>query len=341
MYPQNIELRMPLQSGKLPHPLLRKMIRYRGAKDPSVILGPMIGEDAAVIDLGDRCLILKTDPITYAIDEIGWYAVHINANDVATMGARPKWFLATLLLPPKLGEKGVENIFKQIDKACRELGIAVTGGHTEITPWLDRPIVVGNVHGICSRSELVLTSGARSGDALVLTKGAGIEGTATLAREKKKELLSKFSRAFVKRAENYLYFPGISVVPEALLGAEMGATAMHDPTEGGVAVGLYEIAAASDKGILVDKEDIIVRGETKKICEHFGIDPLGLLGSGALLLSIPQRKVDGYLDGLIESGIVASVIGKVTRKSDGLKILDCGKKRTLRYSQRDEILKVI
>lgn len=332
---------MPLEPGKLPHSLLRKMIRYQGAKDKSVMLGPKIGEDAAVVDLGDRYLILKTDPITYATDEIGWYAVHINANDVATMGAKPRWFLVTLLLPPSVGEKGIENIFRQIDRACKELGIALTGGHTEITPWLDRPVVVGDMHGICKKSELVLSRGARVGDALLLTKGAGIEGTATLAREKRKELLTKFSRAFVKRAENYLYFPGISVVPEALLGAEMGASAMHDPTEGGVAVGLYEIALASDKGILVDREDIVVRGETRRICEHFGINPLGLLSSGALLLTMPQRKVDKYLDCLIERGIVASVIGKVTRKSDGLRIMDCGKKRTLRFSQRDEVLKVI
>jgi len=332
---------MRLQPGKLPHSLLKRMIRYSGARDSQVLLGPRIGEDAAVIDLGDRCLILKTDPITYAINEIGWYAVHINANDVATMGARPCWFQASLLLPTNMSEKEIEEIFRQIDRACKELDIALAGGHTEMNPWIDRPIVVGDMHGICRKSELVLSSGAKEEDEIILTKGAGIEGTAILAREKRKQLSEKFSRAFLKRAENYLYYPGISILPEAALGVKFGANSMHDPTEGGVAVGLYEIAMAAEKGVLVDREKIKVRKETESLCEFFGIDPLGLLGSGALLLTLPENNVDQYLAKLAKMGIEASVIGKITRKSDGMKILEEGKKRALKYSQKDEILRVL
>jgi len=332
---------MSLQSGKLPHRLLKRMIRYRGARDESVILGPRIGEDAAAIDLGEDVLILKTDPISYAADEIGWYAVNINANDVATMGARPKWMQTCLLLPPGMSPKEIEDIFRQVDGACKSLGIAVTGGHTEINPWLDRPIIVGDMHGICKKKDLVLTSGAKVGNAIVLTKGAGIEGTATLAREKKAHLWGRFSKAFIRRAADYLYDPGISVVNEAMLGARLGATAMHDPTEGGVLVGLYEIAEASRKGLLIDADEIIVGKETAKLCEFFGLDPHGLLGSGALLVVLPRKKVDAYLDALREEGVRGSEIGVIKNKGYGLKLVRDGKRQPLRFSQRDEILKVL
>lgn len=332
---------MGLQPGKLPHAFLKKMIQYRGSPDRRVILGPKIGEDAAVVDLGDVCLILKTDPITYAIDDIGWYAVHVNANDIATMGAKPRWLQVGLLLPQELSKKKIESIFRQIDRACKDLGIAVTGGHTEVTPWIDRPIVVGDMHGLCKKSALVFTAGGREGDAVLLTKGAGIEGTAVLAREKRDHLLQRFSQAFLRRAERYLYDPGISVVPEATLGAKLGATSMHDPTEGGIATGLYEMSVASGKGMLVENDAIIVRDETRRICEFFGLDPLGLMGSGALLLTMPARKVDAYLDAVKEEGVKGCEIGQVTGRSSGLKIIEGGRKRALRFSQRDEILKVL
>ena len=332
---------MGLQPGKLPHAFLKRMIRYSGSPDRRVMLGPKIGEDAAVVDLGGECLVLKTDPITYAVDEIGWYAVHVNANDIATMGAKPKWFQVSLLLPQEITHKKIESIFRQIDRACKDLGIAVTGGHTEVNPWIDRPIIVGDMHGLCKKKDLVFTAGAKEGDSIVLTKGAGIEGTAVLAREKKDHLLQKFSEAFVRRAGKYLYDPGISVVPEALIGARLGANSMHDPTEGGVATGLYEISTASGKGLTLEEDAIIVRDETRRICDFFGLDPLGLLGSGALLLTMPPRRVDAYLDAVKEKGVGASVIGRMTKKSAGMKIAEGGRVHPLRFSQRDEILKVL
>jgi len=332
---------MGLQSGKLPHAFLKRMIKHKGSPDGKVLLGPRIGEDAAAIDFGDVCMILKTDPVTYAIEDIGWYAVHINANDVATMGARPRWFQAVLLLPSNMSLRDIEKIFEQIDAACRQLGVAVTGGHTEVTPWLDRPVIVGDMHGLCRKDDLIFTSGAREGNLIILTKGAGIEGTAVIAREMKRTLLKEFSKSFVNRAERYLYDPGISIVPEAMIGASIGATCMHDPTEGGVAVGLYEIAAASGKGVLVEAGQVHVREETRRICELFELDPMGMLSSGALLLTLPPKKADSFLDCAKSKKIESCVIGKITKKSEGLKIVEDGRKRPLSYSQKDEVLKVL
>src|SRR5512137_1230394 len=240
---------MPLRTGKLPPELLRKMLKHSGALDKRVIQGPSIGEDAAVVRLGNQMLVLKTDPVTYASDMIGWYAVNVNANDVATRGARPAWFQAVILLPPGSEESLAETIFKQISKAARDLNIAVTGGHTEVTPGISSPIVVGDMHGVLDRKKPVLTSGARAGDALVITKGAGIEGTAAIAREKRKELLKVFDEEFVNKAARYLFDPGLSVVTEASLATRFGVSAMHDPTEGGVSMGVYEHAEASGNSV--------------------------------------------------------------------------------------------
>jgi hydrogenase expression/formation protein HypE len=175
--------RLPV--GKLPIRTLERLLKRNKITDPRVIVGPGIGEDAAVIDTGnDRYLIAKTDPITFTADQIGWYAVHINANDIVTKGARPLWYLATLLLPEGLTTEGVaEKIFQDTMKACKNLGVSLIGGHTEVTGGLSRPIVVGQMLGEVEKKRLVRINGARPGDAIILTKGIAIEGTAVIARE--------------------------------------------------------------------------------------------------------------------------------------------------------------
>ena len=196
-----------LPLGKLKLELLEKLLnKYQSPQDPRLIVGPEIGEDAVVIDFGDRYLVAKTDPITFATDEIGWYAVHVNANDIATRGAKPKWFQSTILLPEgKTTEELIDRIFNQISSVCNELEVAVVGGHTEISYGLDRPIIVGCMFGEVKKEKLVTTSGAKVGDDLILKKGIVIEGTSIIAREKQEELRKrgwvkgKSSKAFVCR----------------------------------------------------------------------------------------------------------------------------------------------
>ena len=329
-----------MRTGKLPPELLRKMLKHSGAMDKRVVLGPSIGEDAAVVRLGKQLLVLKTDPVTYASDMIGWYAVNVNANDVVTRGARPAWFQAVILLPVGSGEHLVEYIFKQISKAASELGIAVTGGHTEVTPGIDHPIVVGDMHGVVKGDKLVSTSGAAIGDAIVLTKCAAIEGTAAIAREKRGELLKVFDEKFVNRAANYLFKPGLSVVLEAMAALKCKVTAMHDPTEGGVAMGVQEIAEASGKSVELWKDEVIVRKETEMICRRYGLDPLGLLGSGALLATFKPSNAEKYVTEIHKLGIDAAVVGKVIAGRGRSKTISDGKTTRLSFSERDEILKV-
>jgi hydrogenase maturation factor len=332
---------MHLRTGKLPPELLKRLLKHRGAEDPRVIIGPSVGEDAAIVKLGKSLLVLKTDPVTYASDMIGWYAVHVNANDIATRGAKPAWFQASILLPEESDESLAEDIFKQISSAAKSLDIAVTGGHTEVTPGIDQPIVVGDMHGVLDGRKPILTAGARVGDAIVLTKAAGIEGTAAIAREKRSDLLRVFNKYFVDRAANYLRDPGLSVVYDAGVALRHRVSAMHDPTEGGVRMGMYELAVASGKSVEFLEDMVPVRMETKRICAKYDLDPLGLLGSGALLATFRMDDAERYVMALRREGITAAVIGRMIPGKNRSRAIRRNRSTPLSFSERDEILRVL
>ncbi len=329
-----------LTPGKLPVALLKTCIALNGAPDPQVLIGPRFGEDCAVIDLGTQYLITKTDPVTFATEEIGWYAVHVNANDIATMGARPRWFQACLLFPPGTTEDTVRQVFAQIDAASKELGIAVTGGHTEVTNAVTQPVVIGDMHGVVDKDRLITSGGARPGDLVVMTKTAGIEGTSILAAEKAIELRAHLDEALRQEALHLRHTPGISVVKEALLAAEHGTTAMHDPTEGGLAMGLYELATASGVGLTLDLDAIPILSVTQTICRFFNLNPLGLISSGTLLLTIPPHRWPVLQSVFQTEGIVAQVIGTM-RQENGISAFAGGKPASFTYSETDELAKVL
>src|SRR5258705_482770 len=242
-----------LPVGKLPPQLLQRLLNAHASVDPRVVVGPQVGEDAAVLDIGDRYLVATADPVTFATDELGWYALHVNANDLAVRGARPLWFLATVLLPDGgTTELGVERLFPELREAWAELGVGLVGGHTEVTAGLPRPIVSGCILGEVEKDRLVTTGGARPGDTLLLTKGVPLEGAAIVARERAAEAGRRGVAAdVVKRAQDFLRRPGISVVPEARAAcAAARVHAMHDPTEGGVATACWGLAQAAGVDVL-------------------------------------------------------------------------------------------
>ena len=289
-------------AGKLPGKDLAGLLGRYTREDPTVVVRPGVGRDATVISfpgLPGKYLVAKTDPITFATDQIGWYAVHVNANDIAATGGIPRWFLATLLLPEgKTGPAEVEEIFAQLSRACQELGVVLCGGHTEITHGLDRPIVVGQMLGEVEKEKLVSPDKIRPGDEILLTKGIAIEGTALIAREKK-GLESILGEDQVERCRDLLKEPGHQRGPG---GADRGrgcrVHAMHDPTEGGLATGLHELAEAAGLGMRVEMEKIAIFPETEILCRKLKLDPLGLLASGALLIVAAEgdsEKVDRAL----------------------------------------------
>jgi len=332
-----------LPLGKLKYNLLEEFLqKYRGIEDKRLIVGPKIGEDAAIISLPDRYLVAKSDPVTFATDEIGWYAVNVNANDIAVRGARPRWFQSTILLPEEKTTKDlVEKVFSQISLACKELKVAIVGGHTEVSHNLKQPIVVGCMFGEVKKERLITTSGAKVGDDILLTKGIVIEGTSILAREKEEELRQRgYSHDFIRRSKDYLHNPGISVVKDALLANKYKVSSMHDPTEGGLATGLYEIARASQVGMLIYAQKIPILPESKILCQEFGLNPLGTITSGTLLLTTKTENSKKILKTYKTKGIKASLIGKVKDKTCGIKIEVDGKITNLKYSEKDEITKL-
>lgn len=334
--------------GKLKHAYLEKLIKNfvsdLDLNDKRVIVGSKIGEDAAVIDIGDKYLVSKTDPITFATDEIGYYAVNVNVNDVVCTGAKPKWFQSTILLPQsKTTESLIENIFKSIHNTCQSMGITVIGGHTEITTDLKKPIVVGSLLGEVEKDKLVKTSGAEEGDALILTKGIFIEGTSIIGREKEKLLIEKgFGSKFVDRCKNYLYDPGISVYTEALLANDsFKIKAMHDPTEGGIACAIREMTLASNTGVLIEEEKINVLPEPLELSCLFNLNPMGTISSGALLLALDEKDTADLIDLLKKNKIYASKIGTFASKEKGMLIKKKnGKIIPFSYSETDEITKI-
>ena len=303
-----------LPTGKLDVRILGKLLRKYSRIDKRVVLGPGIGEDAAAIDMGDKILVVATDPITFATSEIGYYSVMVNANDIAATGADPRWFTVTILLPEAEGTEAlVDDIFRQIHQACEQLRISVVGGHTEITYGLDRPILIGQMMGEVNKGELISTAGAKSGDRVLLSKGICIEGTSLIAREREEELLSRgISRDVIKKAQHFLFDPGISVVEEARIAFTEGqANAMHDITEGGLADGLHELAMAAGVEIAVEESRIPVYAESKVLCDTYGLNPLGVIGSGGLLVTAPCREADKILKAALTQGVTMTDIGYV------------------------------
>ena len=335
---------MFLPPGKLPAPILDRLIKAYTIPDERVVVGPSIGEDATALDVGDVYLLLKTDPITFVSDDIGLYAVNINANDIATMGGRPRWFLATLLLPEKGTTEGLaEGIFSQISKACRSIGVSFCGGHTEITIGLDRPIVIGMMIGEVRKDRLVRTGGARVGDDILLTKGIAIEGTSIIAREKEEELKGAFPQGFIEGCKGLTERPGISVLRDAEIAVESGKVhSMHDPTEGGVSSGLAEMAAAAEVGVFIEEEKIPILPECRTLCERYGLNPLGLIASGTLLLTVDPMDREKIIRALEMEGIPCACIGKVVGREEGLKIrTGRGEITDLPLFERDELTKIL
>ncbi|HAM52168.1 MAG TPA: hydrogenase expression/formation protein, partial [Nitrospiraceae bacterium] len=249
-----------LPVGKLPPDILTKMLKAYASLDERVKVGPSIGEDAAAIDMGETYLLLTTDPITFVAEDVGTYTVRINANDIATMGGKPLWLLTSILLPEKhTTNELVEEIFRQLSFTCKEIGVSLCGGHTEITPGVERVIIAGAMIGEVKKDGLITTSGAKTGDDILLTKAIAVEGTSVIARRKGKDLEAVFGTGFVQQCKGFIERPGISILKDADIAGRYGEIhSMHDPTEGGLATGLFELASAADVGLIVEEERIPV-----------------------------------------------------------------------------------
>lgn len=335
---------MNLPTGKLPLPLLRKALDQVPRRDPTVLVGAEPGEDAAVIDVGGPdLLVAAADPITFAAADIGTYLLAVNGNDLAVTGAEPRWLLATVMVPAGTTAPEIEALLADVTAACAAADVALVGGHTEITDSVSSPVVAGTLMGTVARGSLVRTSGAQPGDALLLVGAVAIEGTAILAGDHADRLRrAGVSEADIKTGASRLHAPGISVRPAATaLRAAAAVHAMHDPTEGGLAAALHELAEAANVGVVVDQDAVPVLPECRRICRALGLDPYALLASGALLASLPAAQAPATVTALREAGLSAAIIGEVTADSISRRWTTAGNDMPIPTVERDELARFL
>jgi hydrogenase expression/formation protein HypE len=332
--------RLPV--GKLPAQLLARLIATYGTTDPTVIVGPGVGGDAAAIDVGGKTMVVKSDPITFARESPAQYLVDVNANDLACLGAVPRWMMVTALLPQGTTERLVESHFRELRDACLQRGISLVGGHTEVTFAVGRPILVGVLIGEVGDGKLLQPGGARPGDRLLLTRAIAIEGTALIARELGDRLRGDVDGRVVERAASLLSDPGISVGPEAMALLEAGGvTALHDPTEGGLATGVRELALAAGCGATIDRDAVPILPETSAIAATLGLDPLGMLASGSLLVAADPAAVEQLISTSTTLGIQLTRIGEVTDLAGRFTLSEDGADRDLPLYESDEVSRVL
>ncbi len=303
-----------MRLGKLPTDLLARLLGAIPAQDPRVTVGPRPGEDAAVINLAGQGLVVTTDPITFTSAQAAWYAVQVNANDVAAMGGEPAWLAATLLLPPRVEEIEVESLFTQLGTACEELGVTIVTGHTEITDAVTRPVVVGTMLGLLGAAGAITSGGAVAGDAVIIAGPLAIEGTVILAADAAPALSrAGIPEVTLAEARGFLTDPGISIVRAGRIIRSIAAPhAMHDATEGGVATALREVTTASGVGLILHSDHIPILPQTRDICAALGLDPLGLISSGCLVAAIQPGDAQIVVEALAAAGIVAAQAGTFT-----------------------------
>jgi hydrogenase maturation factor len=336
-----VRMGVPLPYGKLPNRLLHDFLNQFIFDDPSLLINPGVGEDIAAVDIESReVLVLKADPITFATDSIGQYAVLVNANDIATSGAIPQWFLTTLFFPGGTTPSQIQHVFEELKSFCRQWGITLCGGHTEITDAVNRPIVAGMMAGTVARRELIDKRRMEKGDRVLLTKGVAVEGTAIIAREFGVRLKKLgLAAGEIERCRQFL--DNISIITEAkIAAATAGTSAMHDITEGGLATALEELSMAGGRIISVDTDNIPVYPETRKICDLLDINPLGLIGSGSLLICCTSKDCKKLVEDIGAAGVDITPIGEVMERGQGIRAYKRKKQVPWPAFEVDEITKL-
>jgi hydrogenase expression/formation protein HypE len=352
-----------IPAGKLPADMLARVLGAMGPMPPEVVLGPRAGEDACAIELpaGGGVLVAATDPITLTGNEVGRFAVVVNANDVAVMGVRPRWFLACVLLPEGITTAAVDGLFATMRDALASVGATMVGGHTEITAAVRQPVVVGQMLGFAESGRIVPTGGARVGDVVVQVGPVPVEGGAVLAAELGRIAgagdatdvdgvadadvatvagrtgAGRLPPGVLEAAAAGVDDPGISVVAAALAAADLGATALHDPTEGGLAGGLHELAGAAGVALRIDRSRVVWFEPAVAICRAVGADPWATLASGSLLACFPASGADDAVAQLVAQGHAAVVIGEA---EPGHGVHDT-EGRPLPRPARDEVARVL
>lgn len=313
-----------MEIGKLSTDALNSIVisRIKNRRE-EIMVRPGVGEDCAVVDFGDYACVLSSDPITGATKEVGKLAIHVCCNDIASNGVEPLGIMLTIMAPPETTEEQLRQVMIEAEEAAEELNIDIIGGHTEITTAVNRLIISATAIGRVEKERVVVSSGAKEGDAILVTKGVGLEGTAIIAAEMEDQLKTSLGVEIVEKSKAYIN--GLSVVKEGIIAGRLGASSMHDVTEGGLLGGLWELCEASRLGARIYFTKIPISKETIEVSKFFSLDPLRLISSGSMLITMEPSKVDDLIKALEKEGISCTVIGEMT-----------GNKKTLVHDDREE-----
>lgn len=300
--------------GKIPPQILERLVlqpvTHTKVHRADIVVRPKTGEDCSAMDPSGEMCVFSTDPITGATRDVGYLAVHVNCNDVFSAGAEPVGILMTVLLPPQSEESMLEELMAGTLQAAAELGIEVLGGHTEVTDAVTKPVISATVIGKTKNRKMVCTGGAQIGQDVIMTKWAGLEGTAILAQEYETVLTQRMPKDLLQKAKEMKGF--LSVGTESRIAMEHGATAMHDATEGGILGAVWELAECSEKGVTVYADQIPIQEVTKAVCQEAQIEPLQLISSGTMVIAAYDGAA--LVEKLQAAGVAAAVIGKITEK---------------------------
>jgi hydrogenase maturation factor len=290
--------------------LKRSVFPFTTSDDADVILGSAFGEDVALTRVGGDILVSHMDPIVGAIDNIGWLAVHVACNDIATSGVPPRWILPLVLVPQREDEELLRSIMQDAARAAREIGVSIIGGHTGYSANLARPLVAVTALGTAGGREPLQTRGAGLGDRILVTKGVAIEGTAILAQDFA-DVARDLGLGEDELAEARRLVKQVSVVKEAVAIAARGATAMHDVTRGGLLETLLEMASLSEVAVEVDAGLLPIPPVVSRFAQAFRFDPLWMISSGTLAVSVPEERAADVSRVLTEMDIPFAFAGRV------------------------------
>ncbi len=284
-------------------------------KRDDILIGPGVGEDCAAIEFGDLVCTLTTDPITGATKDIGKIAVHVSCNDIASSGLTPIALLMTILLPLSSTNEDAKAIMLQAQETASGMNVAIIGGHTEFTSAVNRPVVSVTAIGKGEKNQLTATKGAQVGDVLVMSKWAGLEGTAIIANEKNEELQRKgMSKEDLCKSVELL--ESLSVVLEGKIASKHNVHAMHDVTEGGIYGAVWEMCQASEKGAIIQEKDIPLLRETTEICQIYNLNPYRLISSGSMLMTMTQEDFELAHKEAASHEILLTPIGVITQSEE-------------------------
>ncbi len=330
-----------LKIGKLDSDVLQRIVIDRiNYKRPEVKTRAGVGEDCAVIDYGQYECVISTDPITASVNDVGRLAIHISCNDIASNGIEPLGITLVLLLPEGTTRKEVELIMEQAGEAAEAVGVEIIGGHTEVTPAVNQPVIVSTAFGRGLAGESAPSTSMQSGDWILMSKSAGLEGTGIIASDKEYELNSVLASEEIILAKSLM--EQVSVVKEGIAAGKVGTSGMHDVTEGGILGAVWELCHLGRVGAEVWEEKVPVEPVTEKIAQHYGLNPLRLISSGCMLIIASDERKDAIMDAVAGEGIKISCIGRILPQESGMHIIEKnGGKVKITPPEADELYKVV